>query len=96
MKIYNFSSYDVSIDGVVMEGQVSEVPDAYRGTLEIGTAVLPWEDDPYQYLMIYEDGGLQVEHPIVTPPPFVNFFWLFVCVFGMCFFVKLLQKIKST
>lgn len=95
MKIYNYSTFTIYVEGVAIEDQVTDLPDTFRGDVHIGSVLLNWDtDNAYQYLMVYEDNGLQLLHPVVKPPPFVTFFWLFICVFFTAFCVKLIQKIK--
>ena len=95
MKIYNYSSLSVKVEGVEIENQVSEIPDAFRGELTVGGTSIPWQDDPYQYLMITEDGGtVTMDYPVVPEPPYIYVCWLMVAVFTLTLFEKILQKVK--
>lgn len=96
MKIYNWSDATISSGTVVLEGQVIEVPDHFRGDIDIDGSDLEWDDDgSYQYVLITNDGGgYAIEAPIVPQPPVWQTVFLLVLVGGVALTVKILQKVR--
>ncbi len=94
MKISNYSSLPMYVNGVDVSQREITLPTSFTGTILVGTENISYSTESFEITVVSSGTGLIIDETTLPDPPIWMAMVLMVTVFGFNMIVRVLNKLR--